>query len=59
MPTKASAAAGGVTLGGAIATVIIALWWPGADATTAVALTTLANALIAAVSAYLPKMEKA
>ncbi len=59
MPTKASAAAGSVTIGGAIATLVIALWWPQADATVAVALTTVANAILACLGAYLPKMEGA
>lgn len=57
MPTKATAAAGSVTIGGALASLVIALWWPGADATSAVALTTVANAVIAFAGAFLPKME--
>lgn len=58
MPVKATTAAGAAGLGGAIATVIIALWWPNADATVAVALTTIANAALAGLGAYFPKMEQ-
>lgn len=58
IPTKAIGSAGGVTVGGAISTVIIELWWPTASASAAVALTTIATAALAYLGAYLPRMER-
>ncbi len=56
MPTKAVAGAGGVgggmTLGGALAILLIKLWWRDADAETAVALTTLCQFLVALPSTF-------
>lgn len=57
LPNKAIAAGAGSGLGGALAVLIIALWWPGADATVAAALTTVTTAAVSAVSTYLVKME--
>ena len=57
MPTKATGAGGAVTVSGAIAFLIVALWWPTADAATTVAITTVVNALLAFLGAYLPKFE--
>lgn len=58
LPKKAVAAGSSTTLGGVIAALIVAKWWPDADAATVLALTALANGVITAVSAYLPKMEE-
>lgn len=57
MPNKAVAGAvggaGGTTLGSALAILIMAFWWPHADAVSAVALTTVCNAVVGAVSAFI------
>jgi hypothetical protein len=50
---KALAAAGGSGVGGAIATLMLTLLWPQADAGSAGAVTTLVTAVVAYLSAYL------
>ncbi len=45
--------AAGVGLGGAVAALVISLWWPHADPATAVNLSTVFNAVIGAAGAYL------
>ena len=57
MPNKAIAAGAGSGVGGALAILIIALWWPNADATVASALTTVMTTLVGTISAYVTKME--
>ena len=57
VPKKAVAAGGTTTVAGAAAALVIMLWWPNADATAAVALTTIFQAVFSGVAAYLPKME--
>jgi hypothetical protein len=57
MPNKAMAAGAGSGVAGALATLIIAKWWPGADATVAAALTTVLTVPVAFLSAWLAKFE--
>ena len=57
MPNKAISAGAGSGLGGAIATLIIALFWHTADPDAAAALATVCGALVSVVSTYLTKME--
>ena len=57
MPNKAVASGGGAGFGGAIAILIIALWWPDATAIAATALATVCSVVFAPVATYLTKME--
>ncbi len=50
---KALAAGGGGVLGGALAQLVIALFWPKADAATAAALSTVLGTLTSYAGAYL------
>lgn len=59
MPNKAMAAAGGVGIGGAVATLIVALFWKSADANSVAAMTTLLNAAVGGFGAWLAKFEGA
>lgn len=52
MPNKALAGTGGLTFSGALAFLIIKLWWKDADAETAIALTTVISGLITFPSIY-------
>lgn len=57
VPNKAIAAGAGSGVGGAIAVLIIALFWPNADASVSAALTTVCSALVSVASTYFTKME--
>ncbi len=48
----AGGVAGGITIGSAIATLILAAWWPDASASIAIAVTTLCNAVVGVVSTF-------
>lgn len=45
--------AGASGVGGAVATLVVSIWWKNADPGTVAALTTLINAVIGAGGAYL------
>jgi hypothetical protein len=49
----ATGTAGGIGIGGAIATIVVARWWRDADPNTAVALATIVNVALGAAGAYL------
>ncbi len=51
---KALGAAGGVTLGSALATLIVALFWKNADPNSSIALAAVLNIVGGYVGAYLP-----
>lgn len=53
MPNKAVAAGGTVAFSGACTTLIIAIWWPHADATIATALTTVIAGVLSGVATWL------
>jgi hypothetical protein len=53
MPNKAIASGAGSGVGGAIAILIIALFWPHADANAAMALTVVCTAVVSTVATYL------
>lgn len=57
IPNKAVAAGGTTTIAGAAAALVILLWWPNADASAAVALTTLFQGIGAYAAAWLAKFE--
>ena len=59
MPNKAVAAGGTTTFAGALAGLVIALWWPGADAATAVMLTTVFQGVGAFFATWLARYEGA
>ncbi len=48
----AGGVAGGVGIGSAIATLILAIWWPNATSDVAVAVTTICNAVVGVVSTF-------
>jgi len=52
LPAKAAAGGGGITVGSALAILIIALWWKDASPEVAVALTTVLNAVLAIPAVY-------
>lgn len=57
MPNKAVAAGGAVGVSGALAHLITVVWFPHADPSVAIDLTTILAALGAIAGAYFPKME--
>ncbi len=57
MPNKAVAATSTTTIAGAAAALVIMLWWPNADASAAVALTTLFQGIGTGIATWLAKYE--